>query len=152
MEKHEESLELANKHFQIADHFLYMTFPLIKENKLLLKIIEEISLSILNTINAVLQFEYLYKRIQIYSSSRDNLETFKQISKRYSISSEQLQNLLKILELTRKHKESKFEFSKSDKIVIMTDGFPETLTEEKTKLFLSETRDFIKKARIKLRK
>lgn len=50
------SLEQAKKHIQTADHLAYITFPFIKENKLLLKILEELNSSILNIMNAILQY------------------------------------------------------------------------------------------------
>jgi len=146
------SLEQAKKHIQTADHLAYITFPFIKENKLLLKILEELNSSILNIMNAILQYEYLYKRITIYSNSRDNLETFKKISPRYFISNEQLVNLIEILNLAEKHKKSPFEFSKKDKIVIMSDSNQaDVLTIEKIKTDILETKDILKKAQNSLK-
>lgn len=152
-EKYTLSLELASKHLQTADHLAYITLPLIKENKLLLKILEELNLALLNTINAILQYEYLYKRINIYQSSRDNLETFKRISPRYSLSQEQLTKLLEILALEERHKKSPFEFTKSDKIVIMgEDNTTHTLDLEKLKSWLQEVKDLLKKANLTLKR
>ncbi len=140
------SLELAKKELQRADHFTYVTLPVVKDNRLLLRVLEGISNSILNAINAVLQFEYLNKRILIYNNARDNFNTFRNLAGRYNISQEQITKISEILNLGEKHKKSPLEFVKSGKIVIISDDLrTETLTLEKIKLFLVEAKDIIRK-------
>ena len=140
------SLEKAKKSLQIADHLTYMTFPIVKENKLLLKGIEELYLVIINAINAILQYEYTYKRIQIYKDAKENFRTFQRVALRYSINQEQLSKITEILTLAEKHKKSPFEFSKNDKIVIMSDNSRiDTLNIDKIKAFILETKDFLRK-------
>jgi len=151
-ERYYQSLEQAQKAFQIADHMTYITFPLVKEKRLLLKVLSELSSSILNTINAVLQYEYAWKRIQLYSDARANFETFRKVILGYNISPEQLAKLTEILNLAEKHKKSPFEFVKNDKIVIMSDSMQtETLSLEKIKEFILVTKDFLKKANLKIK-
>ena len=65
MEKFQENLVQAIKNLQIADHMAYVTYPLINEKRLLLKIFDEIYKSIISCINAILNYEYLYKRIKL---------------------------------------------------------------------------------------
>ena len=60
MEKFLEYLEESGKRIATADHLLYVTFPLVKEKKLLLKILEEINSGLLNCLNSILQYEYLF--------------------------------------------------------------------------------------------
>lgn len=151
-EKFAESLEIAQKYLQTADHMTYITFPLVKEKRLLLKVLSELSLAILNTINSVLQYEYYQKRIQIYKDARDNFQTFKEISARYNISPEQLKKIIEIINLAEKHKKSPFEFVRNDKIVIMSEGMhAETLNLEKIKAYLLEVKDFMRKASLKIK-
>lgn len=152
MERYLESLEIAQKAFQTADHMTYITFPLVKEKRLLLKILSELAISILNIINSILQFEYYNKRIQIYKDARDNFHTFREISQQYGISPEQLKKLVEIINLAEKHKKSPFEFVRNDKIIIMSEGMQtETLTLEKIKVYLIEVKDALKKASLKLK-
>ncbi len=140
------SLERAKKSLQIADHLTYMTFPLVRENRLLLKILDEIYLASVNTINAILQYEYIYKRIHLYKDAKDNFRTFHAVAKRYSISQEELNKITELLALAESHKKSPLEFVKNNKIVIMSDNLrTDTLTLEKIKEFLTETKDFIRK-------
>jgi len=63
-EKFIESLNLATKSLQTADHLTYVTFPLLKEQRLLLKVLEELQEAVVNTINAILQYEYSNRRIK----------------------------------------------------------------------------------------
>ena len=145
-EKFIESFEKAKKTLQTADHLTYVTYPLLKENRLLLKILEEISSSLVSAINSVLQYEYIYKRIRLYQDARENFETFKRISSRYQISEEQLRKIIEVLSLMERHKKSPFEFVKNEKIVIMSEGFrTDTLTVEKIKDFILETKDVLRK-------
>jgi len=151
-ERYFQSLEQAQKAFQIADHMTYITFPLVKEKRLLLKVLSELSSSVLSAINAILQYEYAWKRIQIYNDARANFETFKRIIPNYQIAPEQLAKLTEIIRLAERHKKSPFEFVKNDKIVIMSDSMQtETLTLEKIKEFILATKDFLKKANLKIK-
>lgn len=122
MEEYEKNLKEAVKHLQIADHMVYVTFPLINEYRLLLKIFDEIYLFIINYINAVLNYEYLYKRIKIYNNNNDNLDTFFRIAKNYDISNEQIKKIREIINTNKKHKQSAMEFVKKDRVVIMGDS------------------------------
>ena len=122
MEEFEKNLKEAVKHLQIADHMTYVTLPLINENRLLLKIFDEIYSSIINCVNSILNYEYLYKRIQLYSNHSDNLDTFIKIAKGYDLSNEQIKKIKEIISLNKKHKQSAMEFVKKDKVVIMSDG------------------------------
>lgn len=146
------SLEKAKKSLQMADHLTYMTFPLIRENRLLLKILDELSISIISTINAILQYEYTHKRIQLYKDAKENFQTFKKLTGKYKISQEQLNKIIELLTIAEKHKKSPFEFAKNNKIVIMSDNLrTDTLTLEKIKSFLLETKDLLKKTSIILK-
>ena len=122
MEEFEKNLKEAVKHLQIADHMAYVTFPLINENRLLLKIFDELYISIINCVNAVLNYEYLYKRIQLYNNHNDNLDTFVRIAKDYDLSNEQVKKIKEVIELNKKHKQSAMEFVRKDKVVIMSDS------------------------------
>jgi len=123
MEKFQENLNTAIRSMQIADHITYVTFPLVNEKRLLLKIFDEIYKSIINCINAILNYEYLYKRIRLYQNNEDNLSTFlNKLAKNYSLNNEQIKKIRNIIETNKKHKKSAMEFVKKDKIVILTDN------------------------------
>lgn len=122
MEKYKNDLMEASRHLRIADHMAYVTFPLVNEHRLLLKIFDEIYLSIINCVNCILNYESLYKRIRLYSSFNENFNTFIRIGKNYDLSSEQIKKIREIVDLNKKHKNSAVEFVKQNKIVIMSDN------------------------------
>ncbi|MAG61292.1 hypothetical protein CMI43_00510 [Candidatus Pacearchaeota archaeon] len=122
MEQYEQNLKEAARHLQIADHMTYVTFPLINDHRLLLKIFDEIYGSIIGCVNAILNYEAMYKRIKLYSGINDNFNTFARIGKNYNLSNEQVKRIKDLIELNKKHKKSAMEFVRQDKVVIMSDN------------------------------
>lgn len=145
MEKFQQNLQDAIKSLQIADHMTYVTFPLVNEQRLLLKIFDEIYKSVINCINAVLNYEYLYKRIRIYSDNEDNIRTFSdRCAKYYNLSHEQIKKILEILELNKKHKKSPMEFVKKERVVILSENLgTKTLDIHKIKEYLILAKEFL---------
>jgi uncharacterized protein with ATP-grasp and redox domains len=122
MEQYEQNLKEAARHLQIADLMTYVTFPLINDHRLLLKIFDEIYGSIIGCVNAILNYEAMYKRIKLYSGINDNFNTFARIGKNYNLSNEQVKRIKELIELNKKHKKSAMEFVRQDKVVIMSDN------------------------------
>jgi len=137
-EKYIESLQKSLKSAQIADHMLYITFPVVKDKRLFLKILEHISESIVFTINAILQYDYLWKKISLYKDPKSNFSVFiEECAPRYNITREQIKEIKDILAIIEKHKKSPIEFSRSEKIVIMSDDLNVQLIDiEKVKNYL----------------
>lgn len=122
MDIYEEELKEAVRHLQIADHMTYVTFPLISEYRLLLKIFDEIYLSIVGCAKAALEYEALYKRISLYPGFEDNLDLFFNLARIYELNHEQVRTIKEIIELHKRHKKSAMEFVKQDRVVIMGDN------------------------------
>ena len=118
MEEFDKNLKEAIRHLHIADHMIYVTFPLVKENRLLLKIFDEIYASVIQSINSVLKYERFCKRINSYNN---NFDTFIEIAKNYGLSNENLKKIKEIIIINNRHKQSSMEFVKKDKVVIMSD-------------------------------
>jgi hypothetical protein len=152
-EKYIEKLDKAAIGLKTADHMLYMTYPLVKEKRLLLKILNEVYSVVINIINAVLQYEYLYKRITLYKDSKSNLEVFQQeCAPRYNITPQQITRIFEIFNLTEKHKKSPFEFVRNNKIVIMSNTLKtDTITADKLKEYILVTKDLLRKAETTIR-
>jgi len=138
-EKFLVSLEKAEKSIRLADHFLNVTFPLVKEYRLLLKIISELYVGVINLINASLQYDYYHKRITIFQDSQTNLRTFKEsCALRNGLSDNEVSTLLEVIRLFKVHKSSSMEFVKDDKVVLMSDSLkPEILSLLKVKSLVS---------------
>jgi Iap family predicted aminopeptidase len=146
-EKFKENLNDAIKSLQIADHMTYVTLPIINEQRLLIKIFDEIYKSIINCINAILNYEYLYKRIHIYKDNGDNIRTFaNKCARNYSLTNEQIKKILEILELNRKHKQSAMEFVKQNKIIILSDNLrTQSMDIQKIKEYLLLAKELLMK-------
>ncbi|MEK6872424.1 MAG: hypothetical protein AABW90_00240 [Nanoarchaeota archaeon] len=122
MEEFDKNLKEAIRHLHIADHMTYVTFPLVKENRLLLKIFDEIYASVIGSINSVLSYEHFCKRINLYSNYSNHFDTFIGIAKNYGLFNENLQKIKEIITINNRHKQSSMEFIKKDKVVIMSDN------------------------------
>jgi|TARA_B100001971_G_scaffold74983_1_gene69167 hypothetical protein len=153
MEKFQENLKDAVKNLQIADHMTYVTFPLVNDNRLLLKIFDNIYQSIIGSINAILNYEYLYKRIKIYTDINENLQTFSnKCAKNYSLSNEQIRKINQIITLNKQHKQSAMEFVKQDKVVILSDSLgTEVIDLQKIKEFLLLAKELLMKTNNKMK-
>ena len=153
-EKFQENLKEAIRALQIADHMTYVTFPLVKEQRLILKIFDEIYKSIIGCINAILNYEYLYKRIKLYRDNKDNMQTFiDKCAKNYTLNNEQIKKIKEILELNKKHKQSAMEFVKKDKVVILSDNLKtQVLTIQIIKQYLLLAKELLMKVNEKMKK
>ena len=149
MEKFIEYLAEAERIIKTADHLIYMTFPLVKDKKLLLKILSETKIVITNCINSILQYEYLYKRIKLYKDPKTNFRTFREkCAPRYKITKEEIKIIIELFEIVENHKQSPFEFVKNEKIIILSENLEQkTLTIEKTKEFLLLAKNILKKSK-----
>ncbi len=147
MEKFLSSLEIAARTIKTADHMAYITFPLLKDKRLLIKILSEIYMAMLNIINAVLQYEYYYKRIILYKDARMNFNTFvEKCSLRYHISQEDVKRILDICTIIEKHKQSPMEFVRREKLVIMSDDMQtESISIGRLKEYIILTKELLRK-------
>ena len=154
MEKFLENMLEAEKNIQIADHMTYVTFPLIKDKRLLLKILQEIKNAVVHCISSILQYDYLYKKIDLYKDSKENFRVFiEKCASNYEITKEELGLITELFDVVEKHRQSPFEFVKGDKLVILSNGLkPRTLSIEKTKEFLILGKSILKKTRENFRK
>lgn len=144
-----ENLQEAERIIRASDHLIYMSYPLIRDKKLLLKILLEIKKAVAFCINSILQYEYTYKRINLYKDPRENMRIFETKSaKRYSITFQEIQKIKELFSLAENHKKSPFEFMKKDKVIIMTENMsPLMLDLPKVKEFLNLGKSIFQKIR-----
>ena len=136
-EKWTRNIEESERHLKTADHMAYVTLIILKENRMIIKILEELYSCATCLMKALLQYEFALKRVPLYKNPQLNLKTFKEkISPRYFDENE-LKVMLTILEIQRKHKDSAVEFVRKDKFVILIGDRYEVLTIEKIREFLS---------------
>jgi len=152
MEKFLEKLTEAEKIIKTTDHMVYTSFPMVKDKRLLLRVLSEIKSAITICITSILQYEYLYKRINLYKKPKENFRIFtEKCANNYMITREEIKIILELFEIVEKHKKSSMEFIREDKIIILSDKLePKTLTLEKTKEFLETSKNILKKTRLNL--
>ena len=147
MQKIFQNLHEADRIIKAVDHLVYVTFPLVKDKRMLLNIISETRKAVALCINSILQYDYLYKKIRLYKDTKENFITFKEkCAPRYGISQQEVDKITVLFELAEKHKKSPLEFVRNDKVVIMSENFQtNTITVEKTKEFVITARNLLEK-------
>lgn len=153
MEKFIEYLSEAQRIIKACDHMVYVSYPLIKDKKLLIKIIVELKKAITYCINAILQYEYLFQKIKLSKDHKENLKIFTEKSSiRFGITKEETKKIIELFEIVEIHKHSPMEFSRDNKIVILTQNMNQQIVSlEKTKEFVQLTKEIFRKIRIKIK-
>ena len=125
-------LKESARHLNIADHMTHVTFPIVNEKRLILKIFEEIYKSIMNSINFAVLNRFTNNEIE------SNLFYFiDSISKKINLDENNIKKIKEIMEIENKYKKSAMNFVKKDKIVILSDSLAiHTLTIENIKEYL----------------
>jgi hypothetical protein len=149
MEEFQKLLIEANRIFSSADHLIYVTYPLVKDIKLLIKIIENLNIATFKYMDALLSYERFYKRIGPLPNNFDSrFEIFKRhMAKRYNLDRNHVMLLLELKELIDHHKRSKMEFIRKDKYVICGSNYRvmKTLNVEKVKDYINGIKPFVRK-------
>jgi len=148
-EKYKENVKKAIDNIRIADHMLYVTYPVIKDKRLLIKTLEQVYDSIICIINSILQYDHIFKRVKLTNDARDNFEIFlNKCTKRYNITEEEISSILELITLVEKHKKSPVEFIRRDKIVIMEESLKTTtIDSESLKKYLVLAKNMVNKAK-----
>lgn len=146
MEKYEELRGIARKKIQIADHMLTMTYPMVKDPKLLLAVMENIFLALTNSIGSLLHYERIYKRVPPFQDTFvSKFNVFKQkCARRFSIDEELILMVQEIKDIILQHKKSPVEFTRNDSFVICSDDYKmKTISLEKMKNYILKSKSFI---------
>ena len=138
--------ERARRHIYIADHMLTQTYPLVKDPKLLLGVLDNILSSLAHTLSMVLAHERTYKRIPPFQNtfeSKMNMFKWKLVNL-YHINTEYITLIEEVSDIIKKHKECPVEFARKNHFVICTDTYRmRTLSVEQMKKYISKARLFL---------
>lgn len=146
MEEFQKAKEKAKKTIRIADHMLIMTFPLIKDPKLLMAVVQNISSALTEAMSSLLYYERLFKRIPVFP---DNYESKMIIFRdklvdKYNINKEYIKLMAEIREILSEHKRSPVEFSRGDRFVICSSNYRiKTIGVGDLKKYIAKTKLFI---------
>lgn len=147
MEMFHEFIDDANKAFQTADHLTYSTYPLVKDPKLLLVIAENLFKALSKSMEAIVYYERLYKRIpHINDDFNSKFDVFKEkCAPRYNLPRESVILIKDLKNLLDHHKKAPTEFRKGyDRFVMADRSFNvRTLDITKVKNYLHLTKNFI---------
>jgi len=149
-EGYKKIISEANGSLKTADHLAYITYPVVKDNRLLIKIIENLYVSLVMVMEGLLYYDRYYKRIGPFAENFDSrLEVFKnKVSRRYNFDREFVVLLLDLKKIIEDHKKSSMVFQRSDKVVICSDRYRmKTLDIRDVKHYLGKAKPFILKAR-----
>ena len=139
-DKWRASFAEAQKHFKTADHMAYVSFSILNENRLMIKIVGELAVASSNLIKAFLYYESGFTRVKLYKDPQRNLKTFmEKIAPNY-FDNDVLGGLIRVLEITKKHQDAAVEFVRKDKFVILMGDKYETLTIQNVRELLTFVR------------
>ena len=147
-----ENLDEAERLLKTSDHLIYVSNNILKDQKLLVKILPEIKNAISKTLNAILQNEYLYKRIKLYKNPKDNFETLKKkCAPRYKILPSEIKQIEELFKIVESHEKSTMEFIRGENVVILSDTSTHLIVNfENSKGFLRLGKTILEKARSKI--
>jgi len=124
MEKFNFLVRQARSYFETADHLAYVTYPMIREVKMLFIVVENLHKASMKLVGAVLHYERLYKRIMhVPLEFSDRLDIFAKVANRYKINYALVETMKELKDLVEKHNKSPMVFSRGDKFVIANDQF-----------------------------
>ncbi len=141
-------LKEANTKLNTADHLAYVTYPMLKESKLLIATMDNLYQSLSLAIESLLEYERYYKRISFVPIDfNQKFDMFKKISVRYNMDRIAISSLLDIKSLLETHKKSSMVFTREQKLVIATQGFKvvKTLNIENVKRYIEQTKPILAK-------
>ena len=147
MEEFQVQRDKALQKIKIADHMLTQTYPLVKDPKLLLAVLDNIFLALSHGMSALLHHERLFKRIPAFV---DNFENKFDIYRRkaapmYSLNRAYVLLIGDVKEIIAAHKKSPVEFARKDSFVICSDSYKmKTISLDKIKDHIALTKKFLR--------
>lgn len=147
MENFTEQIEEAQKALKVADHLTYVTFPLIGDDKIMTMITDNLHLSLMKAIEAILNYDKYYKRISNIPEDFENkFDIFKNdIAKRYNINQETIFMIKEIKEITDSRKKPNTLLKKENYVFFTEQHKMRTVNIKKMKEYINTTKLFISK-------
>ncbi len=137
--------ERAKRNVKLADHMIYVTYPLVKDPKLLIAILENLFLGITNTLGYILYYERKFKRVPSFFDNFDSKYRvfMEKIMPCYNIDKSYSDLMIDIKTILIEHKRSPIEFRKDGKFIICSDSYEvRTLELQDLKNYLESVKKF----------
>jgi len=107
------------KEIKTAEHLIYKAFPVIREQKMILRAFESLNRASIKNISLILKAEYFLGNIKLGKDSVENLKMFFERSgEKYGLDEREIKILREIIHLGKKHRNSEFEIVKNDKVAM----------------------------------
>ena len=146
MEKFQEVRDRAKKHLKTADHLLSVTYPMVRDPKLLLAVVDNLFLSMTDSMGAILHYERMFKRIPMFQETFESkFDMFKsKMVNKHSLDLEYLKVVQDLKSIIMEHKKSPVEFIRNEKFVICDEGYRmKTISVDELKEYISKAKIFI---------
>ena len=149
-----KNLKNSEEILQTIDHIISVTYPLFKDKKILIKLMLELKIATLKIIESILQYEYIQKRIKLSKKSSENFKIFeKKSASKYQIDDKEIDSIKFIFKIAEKHKTSKMEFVRGNKVIILDEKSNYEILDLKIiKHHLKITKNILEKVKKKLKK
>lgn len=143
MEQYANSKNKVQHHIRVADHLLTMTYPMLKDPKILASALENMFSALSITLDAVMYYERLFKRVPLYNDNfQSKFTIFKtKVVNNYNISSDTVKFISELKEYVTERKKAPVEFPRKGKYVIADKDYRlRTLAFEDLKKKLTKTK------------
>ncbi|MEM4259626.1 MAG: hypothetical protein QXG00_00160 [Candidatus Woesearchaeota archaeon] len=122
MELFQQLGEKAVSKYKLADHMLFITYPVVNDPKLLIVILDNLFQACELAMTGLLEQERMFKKIPPYPDNFEGkLHIFKQLMPKFGINEDNITFLRKMRDILIERKKSSLEFIKDNKFV-MSDG------------------------------
>ncbi len=138
--------EAARQKARVADHILTQTYPLLKDPKLLVAVLQNLVEAVDKGLHALLAYEHAMKRFPPPGETFESrLTAFRHhLAPRYGVPRELLRFISELQETVKEHRESPVEFVRKSKFVICDNNYRlRTLTEQGMKEYVRKTKEFL---------
>ncbi|MBS3164500.1 hypothetical protein J4439_03645 [Candidatus Woesearchaeota archaeon] len=146
MEEFQAAREKALHNLRIADHMTSVTYPLLKDNKLLIAAMENLFLSVSGAMSAILLHDRTFKRVPPFADTFEvKFTVFRtKCMTHHGIGADSARLIQELREILVQRKKSPIEFSRRDTFVICSDDYRiRTLTHRDVKDFVARAKVFI---------
>lgn len=147
MESIAAARERARRKVGVADHILTQTYPLVKDSKLLLAVLQNVYEAVDAGILAILMHEHEKRRVPTMGETFEGrLALFQRhIMPKQPMPKEFLRFVGEVRETIHDHKQSPMEFTRKNQFVICSDSYRlRTLSESRLKQYVQQTRIFVR--------
>jgi len=125
MEEFQVLRDKALQKIKVADHMIFMTYPALKDPKLLLAIVENVFASLDYGVSALLHYERLFKQIPPFNDTyASRMEVFKRrMIPKHRLSPNYVNLIMDVKSILSEHKNSPVTFIRKDKFVICSPSY-----------------------------